>query len=126
MGTFNFDFSFPRSGAPIITLSGIGLAFNAGARAMLGYPDEVDIGFDDEQNVIGIRAHLADSDAPSYQFESRMKDGWVRISMKDFVKYLSQKSGIDFVSKAQQFLPEKDPATGMLLVYVDKDHLKNK
>lgn len=122
---FNFDYSFAKSGTPVVTLSSIGLSFNLGSRLMMGKPESIEIGYDTEKNVIGIRPHDHASSNPYYVFESRMKDEWVRISMKDFMKYLAQKSGIDFLSKAQQFIPERDHTTGMLLVFVDKDHLKN-
>ena len=44
MAEYHFDFSFVRSGPPVVTLSATGIAFNAGARALLGHPDQIDIG----------------------------------------------------------------------------------
>ena len=124
MSDFNFDFSFVKGGSPVVTLSAIGLAFNAGARSMLEYPDKVDIGYDEKANVIGVRTHDESSNAPCYDFESRVKDNWIRISMRDFMKYLSQRTGIDFLSKAIQFIPEMDDKSGMLIVIVDEEHAK--
>ena len=43
---------------------------------------------------------------------------------KDFVKYLSKASGIDFLTKAKQFVAEYDPETETLIVVVDEQHLK--
>jgi hypothetical protein len=122
---FNFDFSFAKNGTPIVTLSSTGIAFNLGSRLILGKPESIDIGYDSERNVIGVRPHREGSDTPDYKFEPRVKDEWVRISMKDFVKYLAQRSGIDFLTKAQQFIPERDAESGILLIHVDVDHLKN-
>ena len=124
MAAFNFDYSFVKGGSPIITLSAIGLAFNAGSRSMLNHPEKVDIGYDEKANAIGIRAHGESSDFPSYLFESRVKDNWIRISMKDFMKYLSQRSGIDFLTKAIQFIPMIDEETKTLIVIVDEAHVK--
>lgn len=124
MAGFEFDFSFVRSGSPIVTFSAIGLSFNAGARGMLGYPARVDIGYDEKANAIGVRAHTDGSEVQAYEFESRVKDNWVRISAKDFMRYLSQKSGIDFITKSKQFLPFFDDDNKMLIVMIDKEHLK--
>lgn len=124
MPNFNFDFSFVKGGSPVVTLSAIGLAFNAGARSMLEYPAKIDIGYDEKANAIGIRIHDESSTAPCYDFESRVKDNWIRISMRDFMKYLSQRTGIDFLSKAIQFIPEMDDESGMLIIIVDKEHAK--
>lgn len=120
---YSFDFSFVRSGAPIITLSSTGLAFNAVVRNMLGYPSEIDIGYDESANAIGICAHRPEHMSKPYEFEGREKDGWVRISCRDFMRYLAQRNGLDF-TKAKQFIPEHDPQTGMLVVIVDETHMK--
>ena len=105
MGNFNFDFSFVRSGPPVVTLSAIGIAFNSGSRSLLGFPQQVDIGYDAKSKVIGVCAHKPESLAEPYEFESREKDGWVRINAKEFSRYLEQQ-------------------TGMLIVILDEDHLK--
>lgn len=126
MSSYNFDFSFVRSGAPIVTLSSIGLAFNSGARSLLGYPNQVDIGFDERLNIIAVRPHDPSGNYPAYEFETREKNGWVRLSMRDFMKYLSLRTNIDFLTKSRQFLPEVDDETGMLLIVVDNEHLKDK
>ena len=120
---YNFDFSFVRAGAPIITLSSTGLAFNAIVRKMLDYPEQIDIGYDEEANAIGICAHRTENAEKPYDFESRAKDGWVRISCRDFMRYLAQKNNFDF-SKAKQFIPEYDKDSNTLVVIVDEAHMK--
>ena len=124
MSSFDFDFSFVRCGPPVVTLSAIGIAFNAGARSLLGFPSRVDIGYDAKAKAIGIRAHTSDSPAEPYEFESREQDGWVRINAKDFSRYLEQQTGMKFREKAIQFLPEQDEKTGMLIVIIDEEHRK--
>jgi hypothetical protein len=127
MSTYNFDFNFVKGGAPIVTLSAVGLAFNAGARSMLEYPASVEIGFDEHNNVIAVKKHDIESSNKAYQFESRVKANWIRISMRDFMKYLSLKTGIDFLSKAVQFIPERDKENPkMILIIVNKEHAKDK
>ena len=126
MTNFNFDFSFIKDGSPIVTLSSIGIAFNAGARRVLKYPEEIMIGFDEEKNTIGVLEWDGDENKNHYTFESRQKDNWVRVSMRDFMKYLSMRTGIDFLEKAIQFLPEYDEENNILIIVVDKEHKKNK
>lgn len=121
---YNFDFSYLKNGSPIVTLSSFGIAFNKGAIEALGTPEQVIIGFDSEACAIGVRARGEDTTSPSYDFARRIKNDWIRIGAKDFVKYLAKVSGIDFLSKAKQFIAEYDPETETLIVVVDEQHLK--
>ena len=125
MGDFNFNFEFVGSGAPIVTLSGLGIAFNPLSRSLLSYPDFINIGFDENKLAIGVKSHDVNSQIKSYEFEKKEKNGWVRIGCKDFVKYLSKISEIDFISKAQQFFASYDENEKMLIIVVDKEHIKN-
>lgn len=121
---YNFDFSYLKNGSPIVTLSAFGIAFNKGAIDALGRPDQVIIGYDQENRAIGVRARSEDSTIPGYEFASRIKNDWIRIGAKDFMKYLSRASGIDFLSKAKRFVAEFDDETQTLIVVIDEAHLK--
>ncbi len=127
MDGFNFDFGFIKNRMPIVTLSSIGLAFNVGARSILGNPEKVLIGFDEQSNAIGVKmVEEQNPEIQTYEFENRAKDGWVRISMRDFMKYLSQRTGIDFLTRAVQFIPEFNDETNTLIIIVDNEHRKDK
>ena len=122
---FLFDFTYLKNGSPVVTLSALGLAFNKGAIDMLGAPDEVVVGYDEKRRAIGIRQATNEPPAiPRYKFADRAKNDWVRIGAKDFTKYLARISGIDFLSKAKQFVPLFDEDTRTLIVIVDEAHLK--
>lgn len=121
---FSFDFSYLKNGAPFVTLSSLGIAFNRGAVDMLGAPEQIIVGYDEKNRAIGIRARGDDQTSPYYDFAPRVKNDWVRIGAKDFVKYLSKVSGIDFLKKAKQFIPEYDAETQTLIIVVDEQHLK--
>lgn len=121
---YNFDFAYLKNGSPIVTLSAFGIAFNKGAIESLGVPDQVIIGYDQEQHAIGIRARGKDTTLPYYDFAPRIKNDWIRIGAKDFMKYLSRVSQIDFLTKSKQFLAEYDEDSQTLVVVVDEDHLK--
>ena len=120
---YNFDFTYLKNGSPIVTLSSFGIAFNKGAIESLGTPGQVIIGYDQEQHAIGVRARGEDTTAPCYEFSSRVKNDWIRIGAKDFMKYLSRISQIDFLSKAKQFIAEFDEETQTLIVVIDEKHL---
>lgn len=124
MTNYSFDFSFIKSGAPIITLSAFGISFNRLSRSMLGFPEKINIGFDENAKAIGIRAHIEGSSLVNYEFESRVKNDWIRIGCKDFIKYLSSITKIDFSDKAKQFVAEYDEDTKTLIVIVDEEHMK--
>lgn len=122
---FSFDFTYLKNGSPIVTLSSLGLSFNRGSIDLLGAPDEVVVGYDEKNHAIGIRQAFNEPDeVPRYKFASRVKSDWVRIGAKDFSKYLSRVSGIDFLTKAKQFIPAFDETTKTLIIIVDEEHLK--
>jgi hypothetical protein len=122
--TYNFDFSYLKNGAPAVTLSSFGIAFNKGAIESLGTPDQVIIGYDPDQQAIGVRARGDDTTSPCYDFAPRVKNDWIRIGAKDFMKHLSRTSKIDFLTKAKQFIAEYDEETQTLIVVIDEAHLK--
>lgn len=124
MGNYSFDFNFVKAGAPIVTLSSLGIAFNRLSRSLLGFPQRINVGYDENAHAIGVRAHDEETNIASYEFEGRVKNGWIRIGCKDFIKYLSTTTNIDFVTKAKQFLAEYDENTKMLIVIVDEEHMK--
>lgn len=121
---YNFDFTYLKNGSPIVTLSSFGIAFNKGAIESLGTPEQVIIGYDQDAHAIGVRAKDEDSSAPSYDFASRVKNDWIRIGAKDFMKHLSRTSGIDFLEKSKQFIADYDSETQTLVIVVDEEHLK--
>ena len=127
MNSYNFDFNFIKSGgAPIVTLSSLGIAFNPVSRSMLNKPKFIEIGFDEKNCTIGIKPSSNENSSNSFRFEDKQKNGWVRIACKDFVNYLAVLSGIDFITKAKQFIATYDSDKQILIVVVDKEHLKDK
>ena len=115
---YNFDFSYLKNGAPAVTLSSFGIAFNKGAIESLGTPDQIIIGYDP------VRARGDDTTSPCYDFAPRVKNDWIRIGAKDFMKHLSRTSKIDFLTKAKQFIADFDEETQTLIIVIDEAHLK--
>lgn len=121
---YSFDFSYLKNGTPIVTLSSLGIAFNKGAVDMLGSPDQINVGYDEKARVIGVCARDMEKDVPHYDFATRVKNDWVRIGAKDFMRYLAKVSEIDFIAKAKQFVPEFDEDSKTLIIVVNEEHLK--
>ena len=121
---FNFDFSYLKNGAPLVTLGSFGISFNKGAIDALGNPAYVMIGYDDQRHAIGVRAAEKEAEVPTYEFAGRIRNDWIRIGAKDFIKYLSRVTDIDCISKSKQFIATYDEASKTLIIMVDETHLK--
>lgn len=115
--SFNFNWSAVSGGAPYITFSTLGIAFNSFSISRLGNPEKIIVGFDEEQCVIGIKAYANEPDIKPYEFSSRVRNGWIRIGCKDFIKYLQSLTGIDF-SAAKRYVAMYDAKLSILMVHV--------
>ena len=122
----NFDFMFVKNGGPVVTLSSSGIAVNAVAAHLIRLPACVLVGFDEENMALGIQPVTSESDPglPTFEFASRMRNDWIRIGAKDFLQYLSERSGFNFMEKAMQFRPVLDKDTGAIVVYVRDEYVK--
>lgn len=115
---FNFDWNYVAAGAPYITISELGLAFNTPAISLLNDPEDVVVGFDIDQMIIGIKNAENITNAKRYKFASRARNGWIRIGCKDFVKHLSVLSGISF-SPAKKFVARYDEGEQILYITIN-------
>lgn len=127
---FNFNYDCIKNGTPIVTISILSLSFNKAAADLLHNPDEVMIGFDKENNVIGVTIPdngetTGSSGYPKFAFSKRMNHEWIRIGARDFIRYLSDNTKISF-NPAIQFIPELDETGTTLLVFIDEMHMKKK
>ncbi len=104
---YNFNWSVVSGGAPYVTLSTLGIAFNNVSIDKLGKPEKILIGFDETHRAIGIKAYEGESGLKPYEFASRIKNAWIRIGCKDFIKYLHSLTGIDF-SKSKKYVAQFD------------------
>ena len=115
---FNFDWNYVSAGAPYVTISELGLAFNSPAISLLKSPEDVVVGFDEEKMAIGVMDAREMPGAKSYKFVSRLNHGWIRIGCKDFVKNLSVISGIRF-SPAKKFIAQLDEDKRVLFITLE-------
>jgi len=115
---FNFNWSIVSGGAPYITISALGVSFNNAAVIKLGTPEKVILGFDEDKLVLGIKPYAGEPSRP-YEFASRVRNGWIRIGCRDFVKYLERLANMDF-STAKKYIAEVDTESGVLIVDVKR------
>ena len=118
---FNFNWNAVCGGAPYVTISSIALAFNSVSIDKLGNPEKVLVGFDEKQFVIGVKPYSGEPNVKPYDFANRVKNGWVRLGCKDFVKYLESLIGESF-SPSKKFLAKFDDKENILLVFVSDEY----
>jgi hypothetical protein len=117
---FSFDWSIVPSGAPYVTISRYGIAFNSIAISKLGTPSRIIIGFDEEKLALGVKKYEGEENAKPYEFARRVKDGWIRIGCAEFIKYLQKISNLDFTSKAIKYTPIFDERDNTMVVELMK------
>ena len=115
--SYNFNWNAVSGGAPYVTISSIALAFNSVSIEKLGNPDQVIVGFDERQCVIGVKAYSGEPNIKAYDFARKMKNGWVRLGCKDFVKYLESLIKTSF-SPSKKYVATYDDKEMILLVFV--------
>jgi len=114
---YNFNWSTVSGGAPYVTISQTSIAFNSVSIEKLGNPEKVDVGFDEESCIIGIKPHSEPSPSKPFVFADKIKNGWVRIGCRDFVKYLQTLTGASF-KPAKKYIATYDAANGILIIDV--------
>ena len=116
---YNFRWSAPYAGAPIVSIASYGFTFNSSVIEMLGQPRKILIGYDDSLKTIGIKPIDDDSDTRAYDFIKKERRGYIRISNRDFIKYIAASSGISF-EKAIRYIATWDVDNEVLLLKLDE------
>lgn len=122
---YNFDFDYIKNGTPIVTLSSLGISFNRASIDLLGSPEKVLVGYDVDAHVIGVKAAKEETTGTTYKFATRVKNDWVRIGCRDFVKKLAIDTEMGFDKKAIQFIATYDSDLQMLIIPIDEKHRKS-
>lgn len=102
--SFNFMWITPSGGPPIVSMATYGITFNNSVIELMKRPDEIKIGFDEEKKVIGVKpVYEPNNDSPGFPFAKRERQGTVRIGQKDFIKYITNRTSIDFSTSKKYF-----------------------
>lgn len=113
---YNFLWTTPSAGAPIVSIATYGISFNSIVVDLLNRPPKVLLGFDEKNMVIGVKPVIGEVEEPrAYRFAEPGRQGVIRIGNKDFLKYVSNKSGIDF-RKIKKYLASWDEDSKTLII----------
>ena len=62
------DWNAVSSGAPYVTISKLGIAFNESSINRLGAPEEIMIGFDEERLILAVKPYDGEENVSYYKF----------------------------------------------------------
>ena len=113
--SYNFNWSSVSGGAPFVTLSSLGIAFNSVSIEKLGSPEKIMVGFDEDNLVIGVRAYDGSENIKPYEFSDRIRNGWIRIGCKEFIRYLQKLTGMNY-NTAKKYVATYDNNSKTLIV----------
>jgi hypothetical protein len=110
---FNFEFATSKTGIQkYVSISRYGVSINRPVLDEMKGVDKVVLGYDSENSILGILRYDVDQNYPddvkTFQLLDHLKkDGsqrdWVRISCKPFIRFLADKSKINFISKTHKY-----------------------
>lgn len=123
---YNFVWTNPSAGAPIVSIASYGITFNSATIEMLKKPRNILIGFDTNAKVIGVKPIDDETNPKAYDFAEKERKGYIRIGNRDLIKYISSQIGIDY-SKSIRYLANWDENEQILIVDLMKplNHDKN-
>ena len=108
----------PTTGAPIISLAEYGITFNIGAIEIMGKPDYIMLGYDEEENLIGVKP-CDETEENRIEFHKKMKNKYIRLANRDFIRFLKSiiSKDIKIESKAKRYVAKWDKEEKIL--YID-------
>jgi len=84
---FEFEYFNPALGAITVSIAEYGLTFSKAAVEVLGKPQYVMLAYDKNKRIVGV-IPVDETEDKKIEFISKMKNGYVRINNKDFVRFL--------------------------------------
>lgn len=109
-----FEWFNAMLGTPMVSIAEYGVGFNRAAIEALGNPVKVRLGFDKENRVIGVMPTTED-DLSAVVFAGKERNGYVRISSKDFTRFILRYCPDLKLEKAMRCLAWYDEDSGTLL-----------
>lgn len=103
----------PSLGTPTVTIAEYGVGFNKAAIEALGNPKKIKMGFDKEDKVVVVIPTQED-DASAITFASKERNGYIRISSKDFARFILRYLPDLKLNKAIRCLARIDDGSGAL------------
>jgi hypothetical protein len=116
----DFEWYNPKAGAPIISIANYGLTFSSGAIEAMGNPKRIMLGFNTTNKTIGVKP-CDDANEKGIEFYSKVKNGNVRLSSKDFIRFIKSKMDDSFQieNTATKYIAKWDEEEQILTVYLN-------
>lgn len=115
---FEFEYFNPALGAITVSIAEYGLTFSKAAVEVLGRPQYVMLAYDKNKQIVGV-IPVSEAEPKKIEFISKMKNGYVRINTKDFVRFLMKHFPDDvqmFGKKATRYFSYWEEKNGVLVV----------
>lgn len=84
---FEFEYFNPALGAITVSIAEYGLTFSKAAVEVLGRPQYIMLAYDKNKRIVGV-VPVEEGENKKIEFISKIKNGYVRINTKDFVRFL--------------------------------------
>jgi len=113
-----YEWYSPTTGAPVVSVAEYGITFNNGAIEMMGKPEYVILGYDEENKFIGVKP-CNETEENRIEFHKKMKNKYIRLANKDFIRFLKSiiSEDIKIESKAKRYVAKWDKEEKIL--YID-------
>jgi len=107
----------PTTGAPIVSLAEYGITFNIGAIEIMGKPDYVMLGYDEEENLIGVKP-CNENEKNRIEFYKKIRNKYIRLANKDFIRFLKSNinKDIKIEAKAKRYVAKWDKVEKILYI----------
>lgn len=114
----NFKWYKPSVGTPIVSVAEYGITFNRAAAEELGNPERIQIGFDTDLKLIGVRPvnNTGEKEDDSFPFAGRERNGFTRVNSKDFIRFITRFCPELKLDRAIRCLARWDEQLGVLIV----------
>jgi hypothetical protein len=115
---YSFKWYKPSVGTPIVSVADYGITFNRAAAEEMGNPERIQIGFDENLRLIGVKPihDSGEEDKDSLPFAGRERNGFTRVNSKDFIRFITRFCPDLKFDRAIRCLARWDEQLGILIV----------
>jgi len=113
-----YEWYSPTIGAPVVSLAEYGITFNNGAIEIMGKPEYVILGYNEEKKLIGVKP-CDENEENKIEFYKKIRNKYIRLANKDFIRFLKSRisEDIKIENKAKRYVAKWDKVEKIL--YID-------
>jgi len=122
-----YEWYSPTTGAPIVSLAEYGITFNIGSIEIMGKPEYVMLGYDEEENLIGVKP-CDENKENRMEFYKKFRNKYIRLANKDFIRFLKSRinEDIKIEAKAKRYVAKWDKVEKILYIDLNNQIGSNK